>query len=108
MTPPTNALGCLQDVHWSSGGIGYFPTYTLGNLYAAQFMERARRDLPGLEDDFRRGEFGRLKGWLNEKVHSPGQVYRPQELCRRVTGAALDHGPLVAYLRQKYAPLYGI
>src|SRR5262249_17493605 len=102
------ALGCLQDVHWSSGGIGYFPTYTLGNLYAAQFMERARRDLPGLEDDFRRGEFGRLKGWLNEKVHSPGQVYRPQELCRRVTGEAPGHRPLVGYLRQKYAALYGI
>ena len=108
MTPPTNAMGCLQDVHWSSGGIGYFPTYTLGNLYAAQFMEQARQDLPGLEDDFRRGDFGRLRAWLNEKVHQPGQVYRPQELCRRVTGAALDYRPLVKYLRQKYAPLYGI
>jgi carboxypeptidase Taq len=108
MTPATFALGCLQDVHWSSGGIGYFPTYTLGNLYAAQFMERARQDMPGLEDDFRRGDFGRLKGWLNEKVHRPGQVYRAQELCRSVTGAALDHRPLVAYLRLKYAPLYGI
>ncbi len=108
MTPPADALGCLQDVHWSSGGIGYFPTYTLGNLYAAQFMERARQDLPGLEDDFRRGEFGRLKAWLNEQVHRPGQVYRSQELCRRVTGAALDHRPLLNYLRQKYAPLYGI
>src|SRR5713226_9761286 len=61
----TDAEGCLQDIHWSGGGIGYFPTYTLGNLYAAQFMDQARRDLPGLDDDFRRGEFGRLKAWLS-------------------------------------------
>ena len=63
----------MQDIHWSMGGIGYFPTYTLGNLYAAQFMEQARHDLGDLDGDFRRGEFGRLKGWLNEKVHRPGQ-----------------------------------
>ena len=69
LTPPSDAEGCLQDIHWSIGGIGYFPTYTLGNLYAAQFMEQARQDLAGLDDDFRRGEFGRLKGWLNEKIH---------------------------------------
>ena len=108
LTPPDDKLGCLQDIHWSMGGIGYFPTYTLGNLYAAQFMERARQDLPGLEDDFRRGEFARLKGWLNDKVHLPGQKYRPNDLCRRVTGSPLGHGPLVAYLRQKYGRLYGV
>src|SRR5207248_8799853 len=108
LTPTSPALVCLQDVHWSSGGIGYFPTYTLGNLYAAQFMEAARQDLPDLEDNFRRGEFGWLKAWLNEHIHSAGQVYRPQELCRRATGATLSHQPLLNYLRQKYAPLYGI
>jgi len=108
LTPPSDALGCLQDVHWSMGGIGYFPTYTLGNMYAAQFMEQARRDLGNLDDDFRRGEFGRLKGWLNEKIHRPGQCYRAGELCRRVTGKPLSHQPLLNYLRNKYAPLYGI
>jgi carboxypeptidase Taq len=107
LTPPNDALGCLQDIHWSAGGIGYFPTYTLGNLYAAQLMEQARRDLGDVEDDFRRGDFGRLKGWLNDKVHRPGQRYRPGELCRRVTGKPLSHAPLLAYLRKKYAPLYG-
>jgi carboxypeptidase Taq len=106
LTVPSDAQGCLQDVHWSFGGIGYFPTYTLGNLIAAQLMKKARRDLSGLDDDFRRGEFSRLKGWLNEKVHREGGRYRAQELCRRVTGKPLSHEPLLAYLRGKYAPLY--
>jgi carboxypeptidase Taq len=108
LTPPTYALGCLQDIHWSFGGIGYFPTYTLGNLYAAQFMERARQDLPGLDDDFRRGDFSRLKGWLRENVHGRGQRYRAAELCQQITGNPLTHKPLLTYLRQKYAPLYGL
>jgi carboxypeptidase Taq len=105
---PGDAQGCLQDIHWSMGGLGYFPTYTLGNLYAAQFMGAARRDLPGLDDDFRRGEFGRLKGWLNERVHRPGMRWRAEELCRQITGRPLDPVPLVSYLRDKYAPLYGV
>ncbi len=108
LNPPTDKLGCLQDVHWSAGLIGYFPTYTLGNMYAAQFMEQARRDLGDLDDDFRRGEFGRLKAWLNEKIHRPGQRYRAGELCRHVTGKPLSHKPLLTYLRNKFAPLYGI
>jgi carboxypeptidase Taq len=108
LKPPTDAQGCLQDIHWSMGGLGYFPTYTLGNLYAAQFMQRARRDVSDLDDDFRRGEFGRLKKWLNQKIHCHGQRYRAPELCRRVTGKALSHEPLLAYLRGKYAPFYGI
>ncbi len=108
LSPPSDALGCLQDIHWSMGGIGYFPTYTLGNLYAAQFMEQARVDLGDLDGDFRRGEFQRLKGWLNEKIHRPGQRYRAADLCQRVTGKPLSHKPLLNYLRKKYAPLYGI
>jgi carboxypeptidase Taq len=108
LAPPTDAQGCLQDIHWSMGGLGYFPTYTLGNLYAAQFMQLARRDLGDLDDDFRRGEFGRLKKWLNEKIHRHGQRYRAPELCRRVTGKSLSHEPLLAYLRGKYAPFYAI
>src|SRR5207249_816370 len=83
LSPPDDARGCLQDIHWSMGGLGYFPTYTLGNLNAAQFMEQARKDLKGLDDDFRRGDFGRMKAWLNEKVHRPGQTYRPPELCKK-------------------------
>jgi carboxypeptidase Taq len=108
LTPPNDALGCLQDVHWSFGGIGYFPTYTLGNMYAAQFMEQARQDLPQLDEGFRRGEFGALKTWLNEKIHRPGQRYRASELCERVTGKPLSHKPLLTYLRTKYSRLYGL
>src|SRR5262249_21260237 len=102
----SDADGCLQDIHWSMGGIGYFPTYTLGNLYAAQFMDQARQDLGYLDADFRRGEFGRLKIWLNEKVHRPGHRYVAEDLGWRITGAMLSHKPLIAYLRAKYAPLY--
>jgi carboxypeptidase Taq len=108
LTPPNDTQGCLQDIHWSFGGIGYFPTYTLGNLYAAQFMEQAREDLPGLDDDFRQGSFGRLKGWLNEKIHRQGQRYRAGALCQRVTGKPLSVEPLTRYLRGKYTPLYGL
>jgi carboxypeptidase Taq len=108
LRPPTDALGCLQDIHWSMGGIGYFPTYTLGNLYAAQFMVQARQDLGDLDGDFSRGEFGPLKGWLNDKIHRQGQRYRPAELCRRITGKPLDHKPLLDYLHKKYSPLYGL
>jgi carboxypeptidase Taq len=108
LTPPDDAQGCLQDVHWSMGGLGYFPTYTLGNLFSAQFMEQARKDLPNLDEDFRHAQFARLRGWLNEKIHRPGQKWRPQELCRRITGQPLSHLPLMRYLREKFGSLYGI
>jgi carboxypeptidase Taq len=108
LTPADDRQGCLQDIHWSFGGFGYFPTYTLGNLYAAQFMEQARRDLGDLDADFRRGEFSRLKTWLNEKIHRHGQHCRAGVLCEKVTGKPLSHKPLLVYLRAKYAPLYGI
>jgi carboxypeptidase Taq len=108
LTPPNDAQGCLQDIHWSMGGLGYFPTYTLGNLYAAQFMQQARKDLGDLDADFRAGNFERLKGWLNENIHRQGQRYRAGDLCQRVTGRPLSHKPLIDYLRGKYAPLYGI
>ncbi|MBM4070205.1 MAG: carboxypeptidase M32 [Planctomycetes bacterium] len=108
LMPPDFARGCLQDIHWSMGGIGYFPTYTLGNLYAAQFMDRARADLPGLEDDFRRGDFARLKTWLNDRIHRHGQRFRARDLCQRVTGAAPSHQPLIRYLRGKFGEFYGV
>jgi carboxypeptidase Taq len=105
---PDDARGCLQDIHWSFGGIGYFPTYTLGNLYAAQLMGAAKRDLPGLEDDFRRGEFGRLKGWLEAHVYRHGQRFRAPELCRRATNSALSPQPFLSYLTEKFGRLYGV
>jgi carboxypeptidase Taq len=100
--------GCLQDVHWSHGIFGYFPTYALGNLHAAQYWMQAKKDLPGMLDDFARGEFGRLFDWLREKIHSQGARYYAAELCERVTGEPLSHRHLMDYLYGKYTEIYGI
>ncbi|HSB72677.1 MAG TPA: carboxypeptidase M32 [Candidatus Methylomirabilis sp.] len=108
LTPPDDARGCLQDIHWSGGGIGYFPTYTLGNLYAAQFFAQAQADLGDLSEQFRRGEFAPLREWLNIKIHRHGQRHRAADLVRAVTGRPLGPRPLLDHLRSKYAPLYGI
>ena len=108
MRPPDDARGCLQDVHWSAGLIGYFPTYTLGNLYGAQFFEQAREDLGDLDEQFAAGEFQPLLGWLREKIHRHGKRYRAPELVERVTGKPLDHRPLMRHLKAKFGPLYGV
>jgi carboxypeptidase Taq len=108
LVPPDDAKGCLQDVHWSSGYIGYFPTYSLGNLYSAQFFAQAKKDLGDLDKQFARGEFGKLKGWLKEKIHRQGQRYRAEELVKVVTGKPLSHRPSMDYLKAKYGELYGI
>jgi carboxypeptidase Taq len=108
ITPPDDAQGCLQDVHWSAGYIGYFPTYSLGNLYSAQFFEQAQKDLGDLNGQFAKGEFGKLKGWLNQKIHSLGQRYRAEKLAQVVTSKPLSHKPLMDYLKAKYGQLYGV
>lgn len=105
LTPPDDAHGCLQDIHWSAGLFGYFPTYTLGNLYAAQFMEQARQDLGDLDSAFERGDFLILKSWLNEKIHRHGKRYLAPELCQRVTGKPLSPLPLLRHLRDKVTRL---
>jgi carboxypeptidase Taq len=101
-------LGCLQDVHWSAGLLGYFPTYTLGNLYAAQFMEQAQKDQPLMNDQITQAQYAPLKNWLTERIHCLGQRYSATELCQQITGKALSHAPLMAYLQKKFGPLYGI
>lgn len=101
-------LGCLQDVHWSSGLIGYFPTYSLGNLYAAQMWETINRDIPDLDARFERGEFAALLDWLREKVHTPGRSLRAQELCERITGKPLSGEPLMNYLERKLGAVYSL
>jgi carboxypeptidase Taq len=108
MTPPTDALGCMQDIHWSAGLIGYFPTYTLGNLYAAQFFEQAQVELGDLHALFAHGEYGPLKQWLNQKIHRQGLHYRAENLAERVTGKPLTAEPLLRHLRGKFGPLYGL
>lgn len=106
--PPNDADGCLQDVHWSAALVGYFPTYSLGNLYSAQFFEQADHDLGGLAAMFSRGEFQPLKRWLNEKIHHRGQCYTAAQLLKLVTGQSLSHAALMRHLRGKLQPLYGI
>lgn len=104
--PPTDADGVLQDVHWSAGLVGYFPTYSLGNLYAAQFYEAADRELGGLAEQFARGEFSPLRDWLRRNIHERGQCYSAAELAELVTGRPLTAAPLMKHLREKFEPLF--
>ena len=106
--PPNDAQGVLQDVHWSAGLIGYFPTYALGNLYGAQFFAAGDRALGGLTRQFAQGEFAPLRQWLREQIHVHGQRYRSEDLVQRVTGEPLGSSALMQHLRGKFGPLYGL
>lgn len=108
ITPDDDSNGCLQDIHWSAGLLGYFPTYALGNMYAAQFFDTADQELGGVHDQFARGEFQPLKRWLNEKIHQPGKRYSAAELVEKVTGRTLSHEPLMKHLRNRFGTLYGL
>jgi len=108
LTPESDAVGCMQDIHWSAGLIGYFPTYALGNMYAAQFFNQAAADLGDLNAHFAEGDFDPLRDWLREKIHRRGRLFRPGELLNVVTGESLDSKPLTSHLRSKYAPLYDL
>jgi len=108
LTPSTDAEGVLQDVHWSFGLIGYFPTYTLGNLVSVQLFNQAEQDLGDLEGQIGRGEFEPLREWLREKVHRHGRKFSAQELLQRVTGGPLDAEPWLDYARRKFGALYEI
>jgi carboxypeptidase Taq len=105
---PNDAEGCLQDGHWSEGLIGYFPTYTLGNLFAAQLFARARADLGNLDAAFVKGDFAGLLDWLRDKVHRQGARYPAPALIERITGQPPDHRPLVEALRSKFMEMYGV
>ena len=108
LTPPDDALGCLQDVHWSVGLFGYFPTYTLGNLMSVQLFDTARAAHPKLEAELRAGEFSTLLGWLRDNVHRHGAKFPPEVLLERATGSRLDAQPYLDYLRAKFGSLYAL
>jgi carboxypeptidase Taq len=108
LEPSNDPEGVLQDVHWSDGSFGYFPSYCLGNMMAAQLWYRALALRPALEDDFASGDFSWLLGWLREQVHVQGRRYEMQELVRRVTGEELSPRHLVQYLRERYGALYRV
>jgi carboxypeptidase Taq len=105
---PNDRLGCLQDIHWSMGAVGYFPTYTLGNLYAAQIWDAATRELPGLEEEMRSGDFSSLLGWLRRNIHVFGRQFTAAQLCERATGSPLSAEPFLEYVEAKFGALYGV
>jgi carboxypeptidase Taq len=108
LVPPDYAAGVMQDVHWSGGAIGYFPSYALGNMYAAQFYAKAQQKLGNLQEMFEAGEFGHLLRWLRENIHSRGSRHLPRGLVKAVTGEDLSAHYLIGYLEQKYESLYAL
>lgn len=108
VAPANDREGCLQDGHWASGQIGYFPTYTLGNVLAAQLFAAAARELGDVERQFARGDFGGLLSWLRDNVHRQGGRYPAARLVEKVTGSPPSHRPLTEALRRKYGELYGV
>ena len=108
VTPPNDAQGVLQDIHWSAGLIGYFSTYALGNLVSAQLWEKINKDLRNLDDQFRAGKFDALLGWLRENIHQYGHKYDPQDLVQRVTGSTITPEPYIRYLTKKYSEIYSL
>ena len=108
LTPPDDTQGVLQDIHWSFGGIGYFPTYALGNVISAQWWEKIGMDLPDLESQMQKGQFGDLLDWLRQNIHRHGAKFEPQVLVEKVTGSKIIPQPYLNYLENKYKALYGI
>lgn len=108
VVPRDDAEGCLQDIHWSAGLIGYFPTYTLGNVFAAQLFAKAQSELGDLDRAFEHGDFSGLLVWLRTHIHCRGQQYRSARLVEHVTGQSVDHRPLVRSLRERYGAVHGL
>jgi len=108
IVPLDDAHGCLQDIHWSMGAIGYFPTYTLGNLYAAQFFEQAQADLGDLDRQIAAGNFAPLLAWLRKNIHSHGRRYSAGQLVKKITGKELSSEPLLKHLGKKAREWYGV
>ncbi len=108
ITPKNDAEGVLQDIHWSGGMVGYFPTYMLGNLYAAQLFETAKQEIPALEKDFEKGNFKTLLSWLREKVHRFGLIEEAPKLIKRVTGQEPSSKPWLEYIKSKFGQIYNL
>jgi carboxypeptidase Taq len=108
ITPPNDADGCLQDVHWSGASFGYFPTYSLGTLLSAQLYDKALADNPAISTDLENGEFASLLSWLRENVHKPGRRYLPAELVQRICGEPAQSRSYLKYLNTKFRDVYGV
>jgi carboxypeptidase Taq len=105
---PSDKVGILQDIHWSHGSIGYFPTYSLGSFYAAQFYAKASTEIIGLENEIAKGNMKPLLDWLRVNVHQHGKMYSAQELCERITGEKLNFSYFMDYASKKYKAIYPI
>ena len=103
---PNDKQGCLQDIHWAWGMVGYFPTYTLGNLYSVQLFAQTKKEIPELEDHISKGELITLTDWLRAKVHRVGTRRLAKELVRDITGQNLSAQPFIQYLKTKYGAIY--
>ena len=108
ITPPDDAHGVLQDIHWSAGLIGYFPTYALGNLVSAQLWEKINKDIRDLDQQIHNGKFDALLAWLRKNIHVHGHKYDPQDLVQKVAGSKIDPSAYVRYLTKKYSDIYGL
>ena len=106
IVPTSDAEGVLQDVHWSFGAFGYFPTYTLGNLYSVQFFEQAKLEIPRLEEEIAAGQLLVLRRWLEQKIHRWGRMFTPAHLAQRVTGSIISPEPFLNYVEKKYGEIY--
>ncbi|MEP7286740.1 MAG: carboxypeptidase M32 [Chloroflexota bacterium] len=108
IVPPTDSLGVLQDVHWSMGLLGYFPTYSMGTILSAQLFDKAVAQYPTIPAEIEQGKFDTLLSWLRENIHKHGRKYEPKELVQRATGEALQARSYMKYLKTKYGEIYGI
>ena len=108
LTPPNDAIGVMQDIHWSGGLVGYFPTYALGNLVSVQLWEKINQQIPDLAEQIEQGKFDALLAWLRQNIHRAGAKYEPQVLIQKVTGSKIDPKPYLSYLKTKYSQIYGL
>ena len=105
---PSDSKGVLQDIHWSHGSFGYFPTYTIGSFYAAQFYNQASIEIVDLDSKIENGETKELLKWLREKIHKHGEKYDAKDLCKRITGEELNFTYFMDYAKNKYSKIYNL
>jgi carboxypeptidase Taq len=108
VTPPDDAQGVLQDIHWSGGMVGYFPTYALGNLASVQLWDKMLEEHPDIPDQIAKGQFDTILGWMREKVHQYGNKFEPQEIMLKATSSKITPEPYMAYLKTKYGEIYDL
>jgi len=108
VTPPDDTHGVLQDIHWSGGGFGSFPGYTVGNVMSAQFLDAARRDVAGLDAALAQGDYAPLLGWLTDNIYRHGRAFSATELLERTTGGDVNVAPYLGYLEAKFSDIYGL